>query len=254
MTDETGDEVVERGTVVFLYSPKVDHEHALGLDDVQRVHIVLEPDGGSRFRRLVVPRKRLPDVRAEGEDRLWSFVDEVGDAPEEVAGAVDREEYETSRGHRVQPGARLAGQGRYAVSRSGAHVHLDYTLELPVEPGEVQEALNLAGEGRWAVWVKDPDAGGWPHVDRAPEYTDELRARFDGRRSIPADPPAFLDHPGTELLLAAAGASAEVELDAGPAPEPGEVVEALGLDPDETPLGPAVEGSWEAPEQGQLPL
>ena len=35
---------VEKGDIYFFYRPKVDTEKVQGLDDVQRMHLVLVPD------------------------------------------------------------------------------------------------------------------------------------------------------------------------------------------------------------------
>ena len=56
---------VEKGDIYFLYRPKVNVEDIQGLDDIQRLHIVLVADGEETARLFVVGKKRLPDIARE---------------------------------------------------------------------------------------------------------------------------------------------------------------------------------------------
>src|SRR4051794_525441 len=104
-------EVLERGLVYFFYWPRVDHAKVRGLDDVQRFHLVLRPRDRQVWRMLQVGRKRLPAV-ATGHERFWAFVDKVARSPGELEDELDRRIYQTkTRGERVQPEARPAGEG-----------------------------------------------------------------------------------------------------------------------------------------------
>src|SRR5207244_8077300 len=95
---------------------------------------VLMPDGRRRYRGIVVGRKRLPDPREH--ERVWAFVAEVGDNPQELHDELGRRAYETrTRGVCVQPETRPAGEGRYAIVEHHGHTHLAYVLELPRQPG-----------------------------------------------------------------------------------------------------------------------
>jgi hypothetical protein len=44
---------------------------------LQRLLLVLKPDGARRYRRIIVGRKRLPDPASH--EREWAFVAEVAD-------------------------------------------------------------------------------------------------------------------------------------------------------------------------------
>ena len=52
----------ERGHVYFAYRPKADLGAARGADDVQRLYMVLSPNGKDSLRLLVIGQKRLPAV------------------------------------------------------------------------------------------------------------------------------------------------------------------------------------------------
>jgi hypothetical protein len=212
--------MLEQGEVYFFYRPRVGVEEVRGLDDVQRFLVVLEPDGGRRRRELVVGRKRLPDPRRH--ERAWALVAAIKDDPQELRDELGRRVYETrTRGVRVQPEARPAGEGRYAIVRHEDHTHLAYVLELPRRPGEAQELFNILPEASFIVAVRNPEApapagSGLPD-GRQPELPPELRERFGGRRFTALDPPAFLDHPRVQLVLigAAVDASEELGIDLG---------------------------------------
>jgi hypothetical protein len=204
---------LEQGDIYFLYRPRVGRDRPGGLEDVQRLLMALKPWDGRE-----VGRKRLP--RVEDRERSWGFVAETGGA-NQVRDLVERRTYRTAtRGERLQPEARPAGEGVYAIVRHGDHTHLAYRLESPTRPGRPQAELNIAPEASYIVSVRDPAAPRPPGAPRdggdaaSPDFPAELRERFDGRRFIPVDPPAFLDHEGAEfVLIGAARDAAELGLD-----------------------------------------
>ncbi|MFR9775404.1 hypothetical protein ACL02O_05015 [Micromonospora sp. MS34] len=211
-------ELLEDGDIYFLYRPRVEEEHVDSLAEVQRLLVVLHPWHGRHLRLLVVGRKRLPDI---GEhDRFWAFVDAVVDRPEQLHKALQARRYRTrTRGGREQPPARPAAEGAYVIARHDDHTHLAYELELPPRPGEAQRELAIEPEASYIVTVKNPRAPSPPGVGlgaaRKAALPAALQEKFHGRRFAPLDPPAFLDHPGTELVLigAAHDASAELRID-----------------------------------------
>jgi hypothetical protein len=245
-------ELLERGNVFFAYRPRVDHEEVRGLVDVQRLFVILEPDRDHRFRRLIVGRKRLPDV--EERERLWGFVDEVARGPEQVEQDLERRTYETATsGWRLQAEARPAGEGVYVIVRHGDHTHLAYELELPEEPGEAQQELNIAPEASYIIVVKNPQAPSPAEATLVPEQTPELpeplKEHFGGRRFIPADPPELLDVEGFEFVLIGASEDVARELDVDLDPEretleSADIVRELNMRPDEHPTEPLTEGKW----------
>ena len=150
-------DVLEAGHIYFFYRPRVQHEEAEGLGELERSYIVLRPRDKRVWRLLTVGRKRLPMIGKH--ERVWAFVDKVGHSPEEVEDALDRERYETkTRGERVRPEARPAGEGVYALVRHERHTHLAYELEFPKRPGAVQEELKIEETASYVVAVKNPEA------------------------------------------------------------------------------------------------
>ncbi len=212
---------------------------------------ILHPQGKRVWRLLVIPRKRLPEVGSH--EREWAFVDTVGHLPEEVEDALDRQLYETrTRGERVRPEARPAGEGVYALVRHGDHTHLAYQLEFPKRPGDVQRELRIQKKASYIVAVKNPAAPSPPGVGLRPEkraaLPKRLKQRFGGRRFAEADP-ELLDRAGTELVLI--GATDEPERELGIELRPREERETqaaifrdLKLERDQHPLEPLFRGEW----------
>jgi hypothetical protein len=242
--------VLERGDVFFLYRPRVGRTEAHSLDDVARFLVVLDPDARGHDRLLVVGRKRLPDP--ERHEREWALVVEVAERPADLRDDVGPRVYATkTRGVRVQPEARPAGEGRYVLADHDGHTHLAYGLELPPEPGEAQRVFGIRRQASYVVAVRNPDAPAPPGTglprSRRPELPPELRARFGDRRWIAIDDPALLDHEGVELLLIGASPAAEEELGIRFDTEAetlatSELLADLGLRPGDVPVEPLVDG------------
>jgi hypothetical protein len=190
--------VLEEGDVFLCYRPKVGVHRVAGLADVQRFYIVLNPGSKPVFRRVIIGRKRLPGI--EEHERTWAFVDLVTGRAEEIEDELDPITYQTrTRGQRVEPPARPAGEGVYAVVDHDGHTHLAYALELPEAPGPVQVELNIKPAASLTATVRNPDTPAPPQAgmppSRRPDYPDALREKFGGRRFTNLDPPDFLDYP-----------------------------------------------------------
>ena len=246
-------EVLERGDIFFVYRPRVQEESAEGLQDVQRSYMVLSPEGKRRHRLIVLGQKRLPDIQ-DGGDRVWGYVEAVKPDPRKLEDALDRRTYRTkTRGERVQPEARPAGEGVYAIVRHDDHTHLAYELELPSQPGEVQEELEIEPEATYIISIKNPEAPSPPGAglrgERKVDFPRRLRDQFRGRRFADADPPAFLDYEGAEVLLIGAEEDVSEELGIQLNPEretveTAEIFTKLKLEQDEHPIEPLTKGEW----------
>ncbi|MDP9021743.1 MAG: hypothetical protein M3N57_03400 [Actinomycetota bacterium] len=242
-------DTLETGDIHFLYKPVVDEEDPQGLVDVQDFFVVLHPRGRDTFRLLVVGRKRLPEVG--DTERLWGFVKEVTDDADGLRDALGPAEYDTATvGRRHQPGARPAGQGVYALARRGRDTFVAYQLHSPDQPGDVQDVLRIAPEARFVLAVKNPDVGAPPGAGLPPDaradLPPDLHERFDGRRWLAADPPAFLDHEGAEFVLI--GAREDVDVDGTPPLDPDDaddLLRQLDLDREEHPPTPLRDGAWD---------
>jgi hypothetical protein len=244
--------VLETGHIYFFYRPRVQQEEAHSPEDIQRFHFVLSPHTPRIWRLITVGRKRLPKV-LDGGERAWAFVDAIAHTPGEMQEELERRIYETkTRGERVQPEARPAGEGVYALVRHGSHTHLAYELEFPKRPGEVQEDLNIEEQGSYVVTVKNPDTPSPPWVgfrsQQPIELSTALQARFRGRRFAELSP-ELLDVPGVELILVGARKTPEEELEITLDPqEEGEteaaIFEDLKLDRSRYPLEPLFRGEW----------
>jgi len=213
-------ELLERGELYFLYMPRVRPGNALplALDDglirlrnVQRLYIVLRPERRSAYRRLLVGRKRMPDPQRR--QRFWVEIERVERSAAAILQDLHRFEYETkTRGRRVQPAAKSAGEGVYALLRHESHAHLTYRLTDPASPGQVQRALGILSRASYIAAAFNPEAP--PRLGRRPPDVATppslLREKFGDKRFAPLDPD-LLDVEGLELVLIGTPGTAEEE-------------------------------------------
>jgi hypothetical protein len=246
-------EVLERGDLFFAYRPDVDQEAPQHLLEVSRFHMILRPESGDVLRLITIGRKTLPDM-SQGDQNHWGFVQSVFRSADELREALGEGRYQTeTQGERHVPAARPAGEGVYALFRQGRNSIFAYALELPAEPGEVQDAFGIAKQGQFVLAVKNPDAprpaGIGLNENQQAEYPAELKARFGARKWIAADPPDFLDYEGTEFVLIAGRdqlpVDLEIELDREDEDEESaEVFRDLNLEKSERTIRPLFEGDW----------
>lgn len=243
-------DTLERGCIYFFYRPRVEQESPAGLDDVQRLYLVLSPDAGHPHRLVVIGRKRLPDPNdAPRRRRFWSVIDVVATDAARIREALAPYDYDTkTRGRRHQPGGRPAGEGVYRILRHGDHTHLAYALELPPRHGDVQRALNIAPEASYVLAVKNPASPGLRPGEA--ELPDRERDVFRGRRFAPADPTDLLDHERIELVLVASSSDVEAELGVSLEAEAerlwtADLFQDLRVNVTATPVRPLIEGAWD---------
>jgi hypothetical protein len=247
-------QTLERGNIYFFYRPRVEEHDPHGKQDVQRLYVVLSPDGKRRYRLAVIGRKQLPDPSQKGRGRLWGYVDAVADSPKKLAQSLQEQTYQTkTRGERHQPAARPAGEGVYRILKHGDHTHLVYVLELPEDLDRVQHELGIGEEASYVLSVKNPDQGGAPQAglsaDRQAEYPQRLQKVFRDRRFTEADPPDFLDYEGAEFLLIASADDVSEELGIQLEPEHeskagADIFRDLRLEKSAHPLEPLFTGEW----------
>ena len=234
-------EIQERGDIFFLYRPKVERAEAHGLDDVERFHLVLRPEGRRLWRLILLGRKRLPDLDAHA--RHWGFVDAVAHGPDEVRAAFGPLDYHTkTRGERHVAVARPAGEGVYAPVRNGVGLHLAYRLELRREPGTVQRALGIEAEAAYALSVKNPEAPGAALLGEGRARLPRAEQRLFRGRRYEAESAAPLDHEGVEILLAGEGRDAGAGLPEGHAGS--DLLRLLPPGRDRARTEPLLEGVW----------
>jgi hypothetical protein len=87
-------EILEEGRIYFFYRPRVGETEVDDLEDVQRLHMVLDPQGINRFRILVIGKKCMPNVE-EAHERLWATVTDVVEGTEQLREALGPRTYET---------------------------------------------------------------------------------------------------------------------------------------------------------------
>lgn len=253
MAQVKGTGILERGSIYFLYRPKVQMEKATGERDVERFYMVLSPEGKELFREIIIGQKAMPRIRSK--ERNWAFVKMVTKKPKELEEEFAEIHYKTkTRGERELPAVRPAGEGVYAIVRHDSHTHLAYSLELPEQPREVQQTFKIPPEGSYIISIKNPHKSSPPRVglkgEQKADYPQKLQAAFHDRRFADADPPELLDYPGTELMLIGAEEKPEPELGIGfktdkETGSSADIFTDLKLNRKEHPVKPLFEGKWE---------
>ena len=243
--------ICEQGDIYFLYRPKVDVDEAKGFEDVQRLHLVLRPQGAKRLRLLTIGRKRLPDV--ERHERTWGFVDAVASSAGEIEEKLQGGAYRTkTRGERFEPPVRPAGEGIYAIVRERNKTYLAYELELPEHPGAVQKELRIPPQASFVLSIKNPEKPAPPGAglknEQKAEYPKELEKEFRGRRFATEDE-HLLDYEGAEFVLVGARLDPErelaIELDSDrETPDTADVFRQLRLARSRQPTEPLFSGVW----------
>jgi hypothetical protein len=249
-------EILEEGNIYFAYRPKVhaagdDEEVAEGIGEVQNFYLVLKPQGG-RFRLINVGRKRLPEI--DEHERNWGFVDLIADSGKEIEEALQRDTYETkTRGKRVRPAARPAGEGVYALIRKDGRMHLAWALELPKEPGPVQKAFNIPAEASLAISIANPEKRGGPRTaqlgeEQEADYPKTLQQEFRGRKFATEDP-RLLDYEGAQVIFIGAREDPEEAYDIDLQPEQesegsADIFKQLRFAKSRHPAEPLLKGEW----------
>lgn len=213
-------ETLERGSIAFLYRPRMEEQHPDELDDVQRLLLLLSP-AGSPFERLIaIGRKRLP--RSARRDRLWGFVDLVL-TPYNMHAALGAQVYGTkTRGLRHLPAARAFADGTYEVETHGPHSHFRWHIERFAFDDPVAAHLPVEHEADYILTIANPDPSAWGlvelpdlqselfddpemHVPIPTPFPPALQQRFGKRKFAQLDTTRWLDHPGAELVFLGAG-------------------------------------------------
>jgi hypothetical protein len=217
LEEERVSTVMERGSISFLYRPRVGEVAPDQLDDIQRLLIVLEPEEAQLHRVIVIGRKRLPDPARR--ERFWGFVDLVLYDRRDLEAALDAQMYKTrTRGIGHLPAARMAATGSYELVEHGGHGHLEYTLAHVEDRDPVVREMALDARASFIVTVANPDPTAWDlleapqlqhelfdltevHVTVPTEFPPKLQERFGGKRFAQLETTEFLDHPGAELVF-----------------------------------------------------
>jgi hypothetical protein len=213
-------QTLEQGAISFLYRPRVEEQHPDHLGDVQRMLLLLSPDGSPFQRLIAVGRKRLPP--SARRDRFWGFVDLVL-TPYDMNAALDAQVYGTkTRGLRHLPAARPFGEGTYELELHNSHAHLRWRVDRlePLDP--IAAELEIEDEADYILTIANPDLAAWGlteppdlqtdlfddlelHVPIPTPFPPALQQRFRNRRFAQLDTVEWLDHPGAELVFVGVG-------------------------------------------------
>jgi hypothetical protein len=195
---------VEKGDIYFFYRPRIDAQEIQGIDDVQRLHLVLVADYEDTARLFVVGKKQLPEImqgQSSSTAREWMMNYKTG-SPKDIGNALVPLEYQTkTRGEREQGEAIPVGEGRYAIFERNDSTRLAYLLSNPSPPGKAQAELGILAEASYIISVRNPavDVPGFP--DSEPNYPKTLQDKFADKRWIDIDDSRLLDYESAQLLL-----------------------------------------------------
>src|SRR5688572_25142885 len=211
---------IEQGSVTILYRPRVEEQDPSDLGDVQRLLILLSPEGGTYERLIAVGRKRVP--RSAQHDRFWGFIDLVL-TPYDMNAAIAAHVYGTkTRGLRHLPAARAFASGSYEIATHRDHAHLRWHVARITDDDPIAFEVDVESDADYIVTIANPDPTAWG-LTEPPELQTELfddlelhvtvptlfppsfQQRFGNRRYAHLDTPDWLDHPGAELVFVGAG-------------------------------------------------
>jgi hypothetical protein len=216
---ETAESILEQGSATFFYRPRVEENDPQELDDVQRLIVVLAPQGSPFERAISIGRKRLP--RSTRRDRFWGFVDLVLTSYDMNA-ALGAHVYGTkTRGLRHLPAAQQFASGTYELTWHGEHAHLRWHVE-DASGDSVAAQIDLERNADYILTVMNPDPTVWGlletpdlqrelfddlelHVTLPTPFPPAMQQRFANRKYAQVDSPEWLDHPGAELVFVGAG-------------------------------------------------
>ena len=196
-------QILEKGNIYFFYRARVGVDHPKSAAEIARSFIVLRPDADEKkdCRLIALPKKKLP---RSGHDRFMAILLNAHVSYDELhlfLGADVEGDGEESNKVSV-----AFGEGVYALvsTAGGRESHLVYSLTVPSELGQVQHELGLGSKkGCFIVSTKNPE---FPMpinakmVHGGPEYSDDIKAGFHGRRWAPLQP-QHLEYDSTYLLL-----------------------------------------------------
>jgi len=199
-------QVLERGSLLFLYRPKASVAHAHGAADIEQLYFMLMPDDREdhKSRVYLLSQTSLPASSEDGP--ILATAVEVDSDPRV---ALDNLEEETAKapGRAARPWAPIAGEGRYAIFKHVSSTYLAYGLDRPEQPGEVQQALHLAKQGNLLISVKPPAAPSQPGQATQPLYPSRLKSLLQAYGEVPVEPSDFMDYQGTQVVLKAANSA-----------------------------------------------
>ncbi len=214
-------QTLEHGSIAFLFRPRVEQQHPDELADVQRLLLLLTPNGSAFQRAIAVGRKRLPP--SARRDRFWGFVDLVL-THYDMNAALDAQVYGTkTRGLRHLPAARVFAEGTYEITQHDGHAHLSWSVTRIAENEPLASEIELEAEADYILTVANPDPAAWGlveppdlqttlfddlelHVPLPTPFPPDLQQRFRNRRFTQLDSVEWLDHPGAELVFVGVGA------------------------------------------------
>ena len=125
--------ILQKGNIYFFYTPRIHHQEAHSLEEVQRFFMIVKPENVSHYIILVVGRKHLPENAT-----YFSFVTKISANITELLSALTKKEYKTQTQEATElTEAHCLGIGTYLIIDHDGHTYLYYELHIPSAIGEV---------------------------------------------------------------------------------------------------------------------
>ena len=238
-------EVVEKGDIYFFYRTKVNKKKATSKKDIQRLYMILTPDGESKSRLFLVGKKRLPEIvkgKSKSTEREWLMIYERA-KHDKIGKELGPIEYETkTKGTQHESEAVPVGEGRYKIVQKEDTSRLAYKLARPEKVGEAQKELGIQQEATYILSVRNPDVKVKGFPEEKPDYPKTLAKKFADERWIAVDDPRLLNYEKAQMVLIGAHASLE-EADIKVPGKP-KLFKNLGLNKKEFPLESLENGNF----------
>ena len=160
--------IMERGNFYVFCWPAPGMTTIEGPWEIGRLAMVLRPHQDvSVFRLIELAQPRMPDDEELGGEEVAATVRLVTPDAQRI-----RRYLEFGAESRAME-ARPVGEGVFVLAEHAGHTHLAYFLELPHQPGEVQDRLGLGKEANYLIAVESTEPS-----------ASELRLRNGGSATL----------------------------------------------------------------------
>jgi hypothetical protein len=215
---------------------------------------VTKEEEGSRYRLFVIGKKSLPEIRtteARRSERYWTKVGGIFESPQELTSELLADEY------RKGDAARPVGEGKYVIVKHQDHTELAYVLEIPEEPGEVQNELGIEKEASYIISVINPKPLSQKVIQvlKNHQITESILKEFGENENFVslARDLRFIDFQNAQMILVGAREgrdviTKEIGIDIREEKETvhsADIFSKLKIEKDRVPIKPLIEGKFE---------
>lgn len=144
---------------------------------------------------------KIQEGKSKSTAKEW-MRNESRQEPKKILQALKPIEYKTkTKGLRTEPGAIVAGAGRYLLFKKDSSTELAYKLDRPEKRGKVQKELNILPEASYIISVKNPSVKTPGFADQDPGFPKSLEKKFAEKRWLSVEDSKFLNYEKAQFLL-----------------------------------------------------